>query len=211
MADIEKPERDLPASSYVILGLLATCGPSTPYEMKKLIDDSIGYFWDFPRAQLYIDPERLARLGLLAEEREQTGRRRRVYRITEAGIAEARRWLLDPAVTEVELRDTGLLKLFFGALLDADDVVRLARRERDLHQQRLATYQRIEATLTREPAMAFAAATLRMGVAYEQMSITYWNDIAEAPPSLTMPSAADDGNAAVSAHLPLDWKRPDHG
>lgn len=211
MADIEKPERDLPASSYVILGLLATCGPSTPYEMKKLIDDSIGYFWDFPRAQLYIDPERLARLGLLAEEREQTGRRRRVYRITEAGIAEARRWLLDPAVTEVELRDTGLLKLFFGALLDADDVVRLARRERDLHQQRLATYQRIEATLTREPAMAFAAATLRMGVAYEQMSIIYWNDIAEAPPSLTMPSAANDGNAAVSAHVPLDWQRPDHG
>lgn len=190
----ERAGRELPASSYVILGLLATCGPSTPYEMKKLIDESIGFFWDFPRAQLYVDPERLARQGLIAEERETTGRRRRVYRITEEGRAEAQRWLLEPTTTEVELRDSGLLKLYFGSLLDTRGVVELARRERELHQRRLATYQRIEAALAHEPGEAFGAATLRMGIAYERMAIGFWDEIAAAPPTPPAPAAGAEAD-----------------
>ena len=178
----EKTSHTLPASSYVILGLLATCGPATPYEMKKLIDGSIGYFWDFPRAQLYVDPPRLAELGLLAEEREAAGRRRRLYRITPAGQAELQGWLHEPATQEVELRDAGLLKLYFGALLSVDDVVALARRERELHERRLAAYRAIEDAIASEPIQAFGLATLRMGIAYEQLSITFWRDISAQPP-----------------------------
>lgn len=182
---------DLPVSSYVILGLLATRASATPYLLKKWVDESISYFWDFPRAQLYIDPERLARLGLVAEERETSGRRRRVYRITEAGKAELRRWLRERAVTEVELRDQGLLKLFFGSLLSADDVRALAARERDLHRQRLATYLQIRAQIERDPYpdAEFALATLRMGVAYEEASLALWESLATTPPQATAPDA----------------------
>jgi len=194
MAGSAQPERDLPVSSYVILGLLLTHGPGTPYEMKKAIDESIGFFWDFPRAQLYVDPERLARAGLLVEEREATGRRRRVYRVTEAGEVELRRWLHESAVAEVELRDQGLLKLFFGALLSADDVVELAQRERDLHLRRLATYHRIQTELMNDPVMTFGLATLRMGIAYEEMSIAFWEGIAAAPPQ-----SAPSGSSSVAA------------
>jgi DNA-binding PadR family transcriptional regulator len=184
-----KSQRELPASSYVILGLLAMCGPSTPYEMKKLIDDSIGYFWAFPRAQLYVDPERLARQGLLAEERETTGRRRRTYRITAAGEAELRRWLHEAATQEVELRDAGLLKLFFGSLLSADDVVALARRELQLHQHRMDAYSAIQAVIAHDPTQAFGFATLRVGLAYEQMSIAFWESIVAAPPTVPSPTS----------------------
>lgn len=182
---------DLPVSSYVILGLLATRASATPYLLKKWVDESIGYFWDFPRAQLYIDPERLARLGLVAEERETSGRRRRVYRITEAGKAELRRWLREKAVTEVELRDQGLLKLFFGSLLSADDVRALAARERDLHRQRLAIYLQIRAQIERDPYpdAEFALATLRMGVAYEEASLALWESLAVTPPQAMEPDA----------------------
>ncbi|MGH2505481.1 MAG: PadR family transcriptional regulator [Ktedonobacterales bacterium] len=178
---------DLPVSSYVILGLLATRASATPYLLKKWVDESIGFFWDFPRAQLYIDPERLARLGLVAEERETSGRRRRIYRITEAGEAELRRWLREPAVTEVELRDQGLLKLFFGSLLSADDVRALAARERDLHRQRLATYRQIRAQIERDPypEAEFALATLRMGIAYEEASLAIWESLAVTLPRAT--------------------------
>lgn len=175
-------ERELPTSSYVILGLLAVCGPSTPYEMKKLVDESIGYFWDFPRAQLYVDPERLVQLGLLAEEREAEGRRRRTFHITPAGIAALRAWLHEPATREVELRDAGLLKLYFGSLLDQQDVVALAQRERDLHRRRLADYEAIRAFLIQIPDRAFALATVRMGISYEALSVAFWEDIAAHPP-----------------------------
>ncbi|MEO7001931.1 MAG: PadR family transcriptional regulator [Ktedonobacterales bacterium] len=176
--------RELPTSSYVILGLLATCGPQTPYEMKKLVDGSIGYFWDFPRAQLYVDPERLARLGLLAEQREAEGRRRRTYSITAQGAETLRRWLHEPATREVELRDTGLLKLYFGGLLDQSDIVALARREAELHRHRLATYEAIAAELKGDPTLAFALATVHMGLSYERLSLTYWDDIAAHPPTV---------------------------
>ncbi len=177
------PTRDLPASSYVILGLVMQCGPMTPYELKKQVDRSIGYFWDFPRAQLYVDPTRLVQQGLLIEEREAEGRRRRTYHITAEGRAVLQAWLHEPAVVAVELRDTGLLKLYFGSLLDQADITALALRERDLHRERLVDYERIQAVLAVTPNTAFAHATLRVGLAYEHQSIIFWEEIAAHPPA----------------------------
>jgi DNA-binding PadR family transcriptional regulator len=184
-------EEELPISSYVVLGLLALLGPRTPYEMKKAVDESIGYFWDFPRAQLYVDPERLARLGLLRAERELEGRRRKTYQLTDAGRERLRHWLSESPPVEVELRDTGLLKLYFGFLLSADDVSAMASREAELHRRRLAEYQGIERALRDEPRGAYGATTLRMGLLYEQLSIQYWEDVAANPP--TLPAGVEPG------------------
>ncbi|HEY8641773.1 MAG TPA: PadR family transcriptional regulator [Candidatus Dormibacteraeota bacterium] len=67
--------------------------PRNPSDLKRWVGESIGYFWSFPRAQLYVEPARLAEKGLVDETRELTGRRRRVYRITEAGRQALREWL----------------------------------------------------------------------------------------------------------------------
>jgi PadR family transcriptional regulator AphA len=185
-----REEHELPASSYVVLGLLAMLGPSTPYELKKMVDQSIGYFWDFPRAQLYVEPERLARLGLAREERELEGRRRRVYHLTDAGRATLERWLRESPAEEVQLRDAGLLKLFFGFALSGEEVSAMARREVDLHRRRLAEYERLAAELRESPNDAFALATLRMGLEYERLSIAYWEGIAAHPPTIRSASSS---------------------
>lgn len=179
-----KTERELAISSYVVLGLLAMCGPQTPYELKKLVDGSIGYFWDFPRAQLYVDPERLAAQGYAEEEREPEGRRRRTYHVTESGVGALRAWLRDTTATEVELRDAGLLKLYFGFLLNQTDVVALAERERDSHRRRLSQYRQIKADLEGMPDNQFALTTLELGLQYEQLSIEFWEGVARHPPAL---------------------------
>lgn len=169
----------LSPSSYVILGLLATCGPATPYELKKLVDGSVGYFWSFPRAQLYVEPERLASLGLLSEQREEGGRRRRVYSVTETGRAALMAWLADEATIAVELRDAGLLKLHFAGLLGPDRVTRLARAQADLHRQRLEEYERIAASVPpvgEGISSNLSLDTLRMGLAYERVSIEFWEE-----------------------------------
>lgn len=180
MRDASLP--NLPASSYVVLGLLATWGPMTPYELKKAIDGSIGYFWSFPRAQLYVEPERLTALGLLTEEREEEGRRRRVYSITEAGRMALREWLTSDIGAPVELRDPGLLKLFFASNVSREDVIALARAQEATHRARLAEYQRIEAEQAHNPQAAYALATLQMGLRYEQRSVEFWAEIAANPP-----------------------------
>lgn len=173
-----------PMSSYVILGLLEMCGPMTSYELKKTVDTSVGYFWDFPRAQLYVDPDRLVNQGLLTAEREAEGRRRRTFRITDLGRSALRVWLQETQTHEVELRDTGLLKLYFGFLLDTHDIVQLAQREAAMHRQRQHDYDQIALELAQRPDGAFALATVRLGQLYESMAISFWDTISLHPPAI---------------------------
>jgi DNA-binding PadR family transcriptional regulator len=177
-------ESSLSSSAYVVLGLLATYGPATPYDLKRWVDASIGYFWSFPRAQLYVEPERLARLGMLTERREGTGRRRRVFSLTDAGREALRDWIRSPDSAQVELRDPGLLKLFFGGAVTPADVLGLARDEEAHHAARLAEYERIRPQLEANPQAAFGLATIRLGIRHEQVAVDFWREMAEHPPAL---------------------------
>src|SRR5205807_9741462 len=106
----------LTPTSYLVLGLIALLGRATSYDLKSVVGRSIGYFWSFPHSQLYAEPDRLVGMGLLAEDRESTGRRRRIYSITDAGRTELESWLRDPDTEPPEFRIMGTLKLFFGNL-----------------------------------------------------------------------------------------------
>jgi PadR family transcriptional regulator, regulatory protein AphA len=125
---------DLTPVSYVVLGLVARDGPSTPYAIKAAVGRGIAHFWQFPHSQIYAETERLGRLGLLAEEREQTGRRRRSYRITAEGRAALAAWLAEPTDEPMQVRSLGLLKLFFAQHAAPDDVAELARVQAELHR-----------------------------------------------------------------------------
>jgi PadR family transcriptional regulator AphA len=125
---------DLTPVSYVVLGLVARDGPSTPYALKAAVGRGIAHFWQFPHSQIYAETERLARLGLLAEEREQTGRRRRSYRITPQGRAALAAWLAEPAEEPPQFRSLGLLKLFFAQHAGPAEIAELARAQAALHR-----------------------------------------------------------------------------
>src|SRR5438093_9031299 len=102
----------LTPTSYVVMGLVAMLTRATSYDMKRLVGMSIGYFWLFAHSQLYAEPDRLVKMGLLEETREEGGRRRRMYSITDAGREELQDWLADPETAPIEMRDTATLKLF---------------------------------------------------------------------------------------------------
>ena len=125
---------DLTPVSYVVLGLVARDGPSTPYAIKAAVGRGIAHFWQFPHSQIYAETERQARLGLLTEEREQTGRRRRSYRITAEGRAALAAWLAEPTDEALQVRSLGLLKLFFAQHAAPEDVAELARVQAELHR-----------------------------------------------------------------------------
>src|SRR3954447_797841 len=126
---------ELSMSSYVVLGLIARHGPMTPYELKARVEESIAPFWPIPHAQLYRDPPRLAELGLLTEETEEGGRRRRFFHLTPAGERALRDWLAAPEVPQAEFRDPAQLRLAFADLGDPDDLVRLARTQAHQHRE----------------------------------------------------------------------------
>ena len=84
---------ELTPTSYLVLGLLAREGRSTPYDLKRHVAATLGNVWTFPHTLLYSEPARLVALGLATEERETTGRRRRLFDVTPDGLAAMRRWL----------------------------------------------------------------------------------------------------------------------
>jgi PadR family transcriptional regulator AphA len=187
--------RELTPISYVVLGLVA-CGASTSYELKQKVAGSVGFMWSFPHSALYAEPPRLAGLGLLEELREEHGRRRRLYTITDAGRAALQVWLHEPATEPPQLRDLGLLKLFFSSLTDDETVQNLARAQEAAHRERLAVYEAIDTQKPAQPDDPFPFATLRMGLMVERAFIAFWTSLADDPPA---PAAAAGDPARTAA------------
>ena len=162
----------LTPTSYIVLGLLERAGEATPYELKQLVAASVGNFWSVPHSQLYAEPERLAGAEYLREQREPGGRRRRLYSLTDRGRDALDAWR-DEATEELpELRDPGLLKLFFGAEERA-----LAAVRRDAHRAKLAEYEARRGLDTGDgPRGPWRA--LDAGIAHEREWVRFWAKLA---------------------------------
>lgn len=119
----------LSPTARVILGLLRF-EPRTGYDVKRVTEYSTRFFWGASYGQIYPELRRLERAGLVrAREDPSGGRRRRVYELTGEGERELASWLREEGDL-YEMRDEGLLRLFFGELLADDELVALARRRR---------------------------------------------------------------------------------
>jgi DNA-binding PadR family transcriptional regulator len=165
----------LTPTSYLVLGLVARQGACTSYDMKVMVSRSIGYFWTFPHSQLYAEPARLAELGLLSEEQEATGRKRRTYQLTDAGRGALREWLAEPTDEPTEIRDLAVLKLFFGRMAEPGQLRELAQHAVAAHRRRLAEYEAIAEFPDIEK---HERATLEMGLNFERLAISYWEKVA---------------------------------
>jgi DNA-binding PadR family transcriptional regulator len=160
----------LSQTSYAVLGLVELLEPTTPYQLKRVAQISVLHFWSIPHTQLYSECGRLAQAGLLEERREETGRRRRVYRLTRAGRTALDEWRTDPDSELYELRDPALLKLFCGAEPSALAEVQLER-----HRRRLDAYrEQAKAEMTRGMRLA-----LESGIGHEREYIRFWSRLTQ--------------------------------
>jgi DNA-binding PadR family transcriptional regulator len=174
----------LGTTSYVVLGLVEICQPATPYDIKRTAELSTSDFWAVAHTQLYSECSRLAREGLLDEDQEPAGRRRKVYRLTEAGRIALDAWRQEPAGGPLELRDPGVLKLFFGA-----DPRTLAKAQLAIHEEKLAGY-RERAKLPLSGGMRLA---LECGLGHEREYVRYWSQVlAGTPADVTEATVPDD-------------------
>jgi DNA-binding PadR family transcriptional regulator len=161
----------LTETSYIVLGLLERIEPATPYDLKQFAAVSTVNFWTVPHTQIYAECGRLAIEGLLSERREESGRRRRIYRLTAEGRRALERWREDASGGLYELRDVATLKLFFGA-----DPERLAVEQVDAHRGRLAEYEALLAGL--EDAPEGWRLALQLGIGHEREFIRFWSSLA---------------------------------
>jgi PadR family transcriptional regulator, regulatory protein AphA len=166
--------RKLNATSFVVLGMLCQ-GPATSYDLKQRIGCTIGTFWAFAHSQLYDEPARLVADGLVSETVEQGGRRKRTYSITLAGRQAVRDWLAAPTIEQTEVRDLGLLKLFFAGFGEPADLLRLAYDRYESHRARAEGYaKRFEAVAPAPD--RWQTKTLELSVRYERTVEQFWAD-----------------------------------
>ena len=155
---------ELSSTAYVILGMLGW-RPMSGYEIKSLVDKSTRFFWTASYGQIYPELRRLQQTGLIeGKANPQGGRKRNVYRLTRSGSRALRRWLAtDPEV--FELRDEGLLKLFFSGAAEAETAVGTLAAKRRFHEEQGQRLREIEAT---SPPSGHAYLVLRYGIEFNE-------------------------------------------
>jgi DNA-binding PadR family transcriptional regulator len=157
---------ELSATAYVILGMVSR-EPRSGYEIKALVDNTTRFFWAASYGQIYPELKRLSAAGLIEGVDSPTGgRKRTVYGITAEGEEELKSWLKEPPTT-CEMREEGLLKLFFAGALPAGEAVEILRAMR---RQRLGMVERLRGLepIALTKADRFPLMVLRGGIEFNE-------------------------------------------
>lgn len=166
-------DMELGAPAYVVLGMLGH-GPKSGYEIKRNVEISIRFFWTISQAQIYPALEQLSDAGLVRGRDEPRGRRpRRIYEITDAGREALVAWLGRDEPMPFELRDIGMVKLFFADALDGSDASELLAAVRRRSAVRVRELQLIEpaAREVADDGDLFPLLTLAMGLAFHRAMV----------------------------------------
>jgi DNA-binding PadR family transcriptional regulator len=122
---------------HAILGLLSRT-PLTGYDLKKRFAESATLYWSGNNNQIYRTLVELHEEQLVTKEvhHQEDGPSRKVYTITNKGLAALRQWLL--ARPELpELRHSFLIQLMWADQLEADQLDALVRDYEEEVQARL--------------------------------------------------------------------------
>ncbi|MGA2850087.1 MAG: PadR family transcriptional regulator [Terracidiphilus sp.] len=156
-------------TTYVILGILAIHPHQSGYEIRKTIQQSVGFFWGESFGQIYPTLKRLAAEKLIVPSSSGPSARsnRQEFSITPAGHDCLQQWLTLPYRDDPP-RNEFLLKLFFAR--DAAPGVAIAhvRRFQESNRQILATLEYLEplarAHNSANPGFPYWMLTLSLGV-----------------------------------------------
>jgi DNA-binding PadR family transcriptional regulator len=174
------------ALSDAILVLL-TEHPRSGYDLAKLFDASIGFFWTADHQQIYRELGRLKEKGHVdVHEVIQSGRPNKlIYTITQSGLAALNAWSQKPS-PPAPIKDNLLVRLYALEHVDIAALrVQLVQR-RDLHADRLRRFQAmLERHFSSERLSLSQTGRLlglRMGLRYEHACIEWCEEALQCLP-----------------------------
>lgn len=171
---------------YALLGFL-NFSTMTGYQLKQHFDQSIRHFWSANLSQIYPALGHMEKEGLLTMEVEYQEKHppRKVYRITEVGRRELMRWLAEP-IELTSVRVPFLIKVFFGANLEKEKMLRLLREQMELHRRVLEQFLEIKGSIKEhidsegiEKEVFFAGLTLECGIKFEKAWVEWFEESIE--------------------------------
>jgi PadR family transcriptional regulator, regulatory protein AphA len=148
---------------HALLGVLKD-RPLTGYDLVRYFQGTLGFLWSAPQSQIYPELRRMEAAGLVTATIKPRGQKaqKRVYAVTEAGMAELRRWATDFMPLPAQ-RDPVFLKAAFFDLAPLDAVREQLKAHIAQYQWRIEQWQArhdairgrraelVEEWLTRQP------------------------------------------------------------
>lgn len=164
---------------HSILGLLSI-QPMSGYELKKVIDESVGHFWTADQSQVYrtltglVEDGLASRRTVVQEERPNL----HLHNATDLGLVELDRWLASPLQTPPS-REPFLARLFFADRMSADEIRELLDARRQEVSEQLAALEAITVPANDGGiGQELRLATLANGVAHARAELD-WLDTTE--------------------------------
>ena len=170
-------DRRLNATAASLLGFLHD-RPLSGYELAATAQQVIGDFWSLTQSQVYRELAWMTDAGLV-ERGEPEQRDRRRYTLTDAGRAAFDEWMRHVPGPET-IRHPLLLALRFGRHVPVERLTAYLRQHREVHAEKLRTYEEQAAALDSAPASArdpFQQATLAFGIAYERAVMDWFTQL----------------------------------
>jgi DNA-binding PadR family transcriptional regulator len=126
---------------HALLGVIKDT-PLTGYDLVRHFQGTVGYLWSAPQSQIYPELRRMEAEGLVEAKIAPRGRRaqKRIYSVTDAGMAELRRWATDFMPLPAQ-RDPIMLKAAFFDLAPVESVREQLRAHIAQFQWRLEQWQ----------------------------------------------------------------------
>ncbi len=165
---------------YAILGLLHL-GPMSGYDIKKITDISISYFWQENYGHIYPVLKKLEKEGLVTSHKEEYHGNppRIVYTLTEKGDEVFAVWIKDRTEPKIQKSEL-LLKLFFGGYSEKENIKKQLEQEKKHHENLITEYKSIENHLQnakKHPDHSpFWIFTVRNGLYYSRAQIEWCNN-----------------------------------
>ena len=180
----ETHANELPATSYAVLGLLSLADELSGYDLKQWAENLRFFYWSPAQSQIYAELRRLSALGLVAErDVEQVGRPdKRLYRITERGLAEVRRWLEETPVEPPVLKHSVALRVFFGHLARPERLRAVVEAYARRAQALRAELEALRAELGDDPRWTYPALVAEWGLHYYAAEVAAAQQLAQRLP-----------------------------
>ncbi len=160
--------KDLPITSYIVLGLLSFGEERSGYEIRKAGESLKYFYWNPAQSQIYRELRRLEANQLVTSYHvPQTGKPdKQLYCITEKGTAVFRDWITHQTLPPTVRKHPLLLKLFFGHVVEPDVIQNLLREFIEDMQQNLAQLAIVEEFLADDTENEYAAMIVEWNIHY---------------------------------------------
>jgi PadR family transcriptional regulator AphA len=157
-----------------LLGLLLLEDEQSPYDLLKIVEASVGFFFAPARSHVYEVLPRIERMGWVTHRvvAQKARPDKRVYRIAPAGRKVLKAWLQEPDQPDAD-RSVVLLKVYYGALVAPE--LSIKRLEGLLEQARAQhdLFLAIDARNLGNEAEFFPLLTLRHGIEHSSATIRW--------------------------------------